>query len=363
MANTTHFNETTTFQFRRSIWINDLVISSILAVVAIYFLTSLLYHQVKIERRFTEGFFQLPLEKRYGMLSKYTCICIGFASLFRQLNSVILLAVEGTAVLSDSSALQDHSVETVCDVVAPIGIFALTLGSGLVYLFLWFRQRVFYVHSSLKVLNNKYVRFFSFAIIFCWFIGWISLIIAYFVEVRYRYDENGGCLFEEDTGVPYGYIIVSWSILSIMMQLGLLWLFTYPILKRTLWIDQQQQNGRNDCLNKRVKKAVILASICLCTDIFSLVTTFLVYEENTNSAIFMYSVNLVINHLITIVCFDHWKKLLWPWNVYCQGIAFHVSSSEKSLASASASSPQLHTKETILSEKHNFGSELKSSAL
>ena len=352
MANTTDFTKTTAFQFRPSIWINDLVISSILAVVSLYLSVALLYHQVKVERRLRERFFQLPLEKRYGLLSKYTCICIGFASLIRLLNSIALLAVEGTAVLSNSLTLQIDSVEMVCDVVAPIGIFALTIGSGLVYLFLWFRQRVFYVHSSLKILNNNYVRFFSIAIIFGWILGWISLIIAYFIEVGYKYDKQGGCLFEEGTDMPYGFIIVSWSALSVVMQIGLLGLFVYPILKRTLWINQQQQSGRNNPLLRRVKKAIILASICLGTDIFSVAVLVLVYEENANSAIFMYSVNLVINHLVTIVCFDHWRNLLWPWKARCGGITSQTSKFEQNPASASASSPQLYqTKTTNVSEE------------
>ena len=354
MANITDSTQTMTSQFRPSVWINDLVISSILVIVSLYLLVALLYHHFKVEKRLKEGFFQLSQEKRYGLLSKYTCICIGFVSLIRILNSIALLAVEGISVFPNSLTLQVESAETACDVVAPIANFALTLGSGLVYLFLWFRQRVFYVHSSLKVLNNKCVRFFSFAIIFCWILGWISLIIAYFIEVRYQYDENGVCQFEEGIILPYAYIIVSWCVLSIMMQIGLLGLFLYPILKRRLWIDQQQQSGRNDPLIKRVKKAVILASICLGTDVLSVVVLFVIYEEDTNSAVFMYSVNLVINHLVTIVCFDYWKRLLWPWNVKCKLCS---KKPEKTPPSVSISSTQQQTERTIVSEKRNSGLE------
>ena len=346
MANTTDLNETT-FQFRPSIWISDLVISSILAFVTLYISVALLYHQVKVEKRFKESFFQLSLEKRYGLLSKYTCICIGFVSLIRLLNSIALLAVEGISVLYSSLTLQVDSAKTACEVVVAISNFALTFAGGLVYLFLWFRQRVFYVHSSLKILNNKCVRFFSFAIIFCWILGWISLIIAYLIVVRYRYDENGGCLLEQSTTLSYAYIIISWCILSIVMQIGLLGLFIYPILKRTLWINQQQQNGRNDPLIKRVKKAVILASICLATDILSVLVLNLVKEENTNTTIFIYSINLLVNHLVTIACFDYWKKLLWPWNVRCNGITIYKTKLEKTLSSATVSTPVLQICDNI----------------
>ena len=348
MVNTTHFNETTAFRFRPSIWINDLVISSILAVVSLYLSVALLYYKVKVERRLREEFFQLSLEKRYGLLSKYTCICIGFVSLFRLLNSITLLVVEGSADFSNLLTLRVDYAETVCDVVLPLADFGFTFGTGLVYLFLWFRQSVFYVHSSLKVLNNKCVRFLSFTIIFGWIIGWILLSIVSFVQVRYRYDENRGCQFENDSDMSYGYIIVSWSILSIIMQIGLLGLFIYPILKRTLWLDQQRQNGKNDTLIKRVKKAVILATICLCTDILSVVVLIVGYDKNANSTVFIYSFNLVINQLVTIVCFDHWKKLLWPWNVHCDEIGLCGSNLEKDPSSTEMLSRQVQTKATFV---------------
>jgi len=72
------------------------------------------------------------------------------------------------------------------------------------------------------------------------------------------------------------------------MQIALLGLFIYPILKRSLW--QGQESNGNSNLMRRVKKAIILASVCFGTDIFSVVVLVLISEENTNTAIFMYSV-------------------------------------------------------------------------
>ena len=59
-----------------------------------------------------------------------------------------------------------------------------------------------------------------------------------------------------------------------------------------------------------VKNAVILASVSFVTDIFTMVSLNLVIDIAKNNPSFMYNVNLVINHLVTIGCFDLLGKLL-----------------------------------------------------
>ena len=317
---------------------------------------ALVYHQMRVEKPRKEGFLRLPVEKRYSLLSKYTCILIGFASVMRHMNSIAVLAVEGSAVFSNVSKLESNpAAKTACDVLPGIGNILLTIGGGLVFLFLWFRQRVFYVHASLKVLNNKYLKAVSFAVIIVWIMAWIALFIAYFVEVRYQFDNKIGCLIVAGTDVPYALLAFVWTGLSIIMQIALLALFIHPILKRTLWQDQQK-NDRNTSLMRRVKKAIVLTSVCLGTDIFSVVVLVLIYQENTNSAVFMYSVNLVINHLATIACFDNWKKMLWPWSVKFRKAKNVHESVEQETATVSLSSRQQKSMSTIVTE-HNSTTE------
>ena len=117
----------------------------------------------------------------------------------------------------------------------PIRNFAITFGSGLVYLFLWFRQQMFYVHSSLKVLSNKCLRVFSFAVLVLWILLWISLVFSYLIEVQYKFDFRSGCLAEVGSDMPYFVLVFVWAAASISMQKALLCLFIYPILKRNLW--------------------------------------------------------------------------------------------------------------------------------
>ena len=315
MKNLTNSNETA-YRFRREIWISDIAISSILAVFSFYVLVALVYNQICLEEPRNKNFFRLPLGRRYSLLSKYTCIAIAIASLTRHLGSIGGFLVADNVIFSNESIHQSNTVEIYCDVLPPIGNFGLTAGSGLVYLFLWFRQRVFYVQSSLQVINSKCLRVFSTAIIILWIMFWISLFFVYFIKVSYRYDKAGVCQYVLDTGRDwtYGEIIVVWSVASFLMQLCLLGLFIYPMPKRNVWL-KTQNDVQNKVLMRRVKKALIMSSLCLGTDILSGVILAILHEENTNTPIFSYSVNLVINHLATIAWFDNWKQMLWPWNV------------------------------------------------
>ena len=93
------------------------------------------------------------------------------------------------------------------------------------------------------------------------------------------------------------------------LQSVLLGLFIYLILKkRVSWKDKSNRNSA--LLWNRVKKAVAITSICLTTDI----ACFLIANLFRKLSYFdIYSFNLFINFLLTIIYFDHWKTLLWPW--------------------------------------------------
>ena len=311
MKNITEF---TGLEFKLEYWISNIAVCSLVFLVFLYTLLALLYHEIMVEKSRQIGFLQLPIEKRYGVLSKYICISIAIASLVLFVSLVSFWSVEGIAIFSGSN---QTGAETVCVVFPPIRTAALTLGNGLVYLFLWLRQRVIYVHPSLKVLNNKYVSTLSFVVLILWILFWISLAIVYFIKVQHLLDRKIGCILDKDSVKSFNEIVVSWTAASIFMQISLLSLFIYPILKQARWRDQQN----NPNLMRRVKKATVFTSICLGTDIATIVVySFFATDNVGNSAMWVYSINLLINHLITIHCFDHWKKLLWPWNVKCCGV-------------------------------------------
>ena len=329
-------------EFKLEYWISNIAICSLVSLISLYILLALVYHEIRAKKSRQIEFLQLPIEKKYSVLSKYICIFIAIVSLVLFVSSVRYWLVQGSAIFRGSNQTAD---ETVC-VVFPIRNMAFILGNGLAYLYLWLRQRVIYVHPSLKVLNNKYLSIFSFAILILWILFWISLAVIYFIKVQYRLNGKSGCILENNSVQSHLEIAFTWTMASILMQISLLSLFIYPILKQARWSDQQN----NPNLMRRVKKAVVFASICLGTDIATIVVYYLIFVTNCigETAVWVFSINLLINHLITIGCFDHWKKLLWPWNVKCCGVVRAESDSNEAIPAASFSASQNKSQSTTI---------------
>ena len=308
-------SESVDFTFRLHVWILDTAISGILIVISLYLLLALLFHQLKIEQPRKEQFFNLSIEQKYGVLSKYVCIMIAVASFLRQSISFAGLWIDYYIAHNNLTVSQQTMIEPDCKALPTLINFALTIGTALVFLFLWFRQRIFYIHPSLKILSNKCLRIFSFGILIAWVLFYIALYPAYFILVRFHFVENVGCILRKETFNFYTYLTLSWAVMSILIQISLLFLFIYPILKRSAWTNHQKSQQSSDALMKRVKKAIILASIAFATDILSILANILLSVENATKPTFDFGVNLVVNHLVTIACFDYWRQLLWPWNL------------------------------------------------
>ena len=84
-------------------------------------------------------------------------------------------------------------------------------------------------------------------------------------------------------------MVFTWTAVSILMQISLFRLFIYAIFKQAQWSDQQN----NPNLMRRVKKAVVFTSICLETDIGTIVVySFFAIGCVVNSVKWVYGINL-----------------------------------------------------------------------
>ena len=310
MENTSYGNSTYIFSY--SVWSANIIISGILAVVSAYIVAALVYHESRIESK-RDKFSRLSVEHKFALISKFLCILIAVMSLLRNMTQCIRLGVVGMyeELTENTSTAHAYRYELRCQVLAKLGTVLLTLGVAFVYLFLWFRQRIFYVHPSLKVLCNKYVKGISFSVIVVWLIYYTSAGMCYLIIVQYHF--NNDCLIVQSTLNFYIYLIVSWGIVCIVMQIALLALFLYPIFKKTSW--KTQKTSRNSDLMRRVKKAVALTSVCLISDVVFSAFTYAFYQPDNSSFFAPFSINLSINHLVTVGCFDNWQHLAWPWKL------------------------------------------------
>ena len=309
-------NSETTFVFQINVWITNLVFHILLLAFSIYMITALIYHEVKVEKR-KERFVEASTEKKYAMLSKLVCIFIGFMSLLRNLNSIGFLWMEVIAISRNSTFNED--LKLACQILPKSGNIILTLGLGFVYCFLWLRQRVFYIHPSLKVLNNLTTRILSSATAIAWLVCFASLFISFALIVQYEFELGGGCVVSGSITNSYFAIILTWGIVSLLIQIALLGLFIYPIMKKVSWTDKNLD--QTSVLAKRVRKAMYLTLTCLVSDILSAALPPALFKKNENDLFFFYSINLAVNHVVTVACFDYWKDLIWPWNVNKNKIA------------------------------------------
>ena len=306
------FNETLLL-YKRNLNNDPVILSSIAGVSSVYLIIALVFHQVKVEQPRTQRFLQLSLENKLTVLSKFTCIVVGILSLIYHWIDFGDIFFQSNVVFKHSSNMNlTIDFETLCETIYVLNLFVFAVGNGLVYLFLWFRQRVFYIHPSLKNLNSKFMKRLSTSILITFVIYLLSSGTCAMVFFKIDFSKEHGCFFSENSRPVVLLILIIWNVVSILMQIFLLGLFIYPILKQTSWRGHQSSNRR---LMKRVKKAIVLTVISLSLDFVPLVGIICIYVEITNSLFSTYSLTLIVNHLVTIVCFDNWKQLLWPWKL------------------------------------------------
>ena len=319
MENSTDFYNAF-FMFSQGIWIFNFVLVCLVLMISLYLFVALAYHQIKVEEPMKSKFFQMTLEKKYRVLSKYSCIVIGVFLVIRSLGDIGISLLEWNAVFSNESVQPVNAAAIACSVLSHFSASAFVFGNLFVYVYLWLRQSIFYVQSTLKVLYNRKIKAFSVFILVFYLVSSLSICIAFTVLARIALNKAGFCMFQANPNIDATYIkvLTAWNSLSIAMQILLLGLFVYPLLKQASW-NKNQLGTQNHRMLRVVKKAVILASVCLVTDICALIYLNLsissgTYYLRTNT---VYGVNAVINYLVAIACFGYWRKLLWPWSLKC----------------------------------------------
>ena len=251
-------------------------------------------------------------EKSHFRKSKILCIFVAILVFVRSLTSFGFLGLKNYFSLRGNfSENQRTDADTICFAIITVLNVTLTIGTCLVYAFLWLRQRIFYTLPQLKALSNKCVKIFSTSILVVWFLYFTVLITCYFVFVRYKFSFFHGCkTVDKDANDAIFYIVISWAIMTVLMEISLLGLFIFPLLKRERW-RKKNFNASNSAsvLLMRVKKATKLTLITALSDIvaFSLSIAF---EGAVTNAVFTF--NMLVNLFAAIGCYDHWKSLLCP---------------------------------------------------
>ena len=296
------------YHFQEWIWFANISVNTTLMLIAVYTTVSLIYHEMRVAKK-RNTFLKPLIEAKILFKNKLICIAIGFCCFFHHSVVVGNLWISKKHMPLNITFEQQQTLSEVCQFVSKSGNFFLGLNLVFVYLFLWFRQRIFYVHEAFQKLNNKITKtisnFFPFALCF----GFVTLIVSYFAVVHYKFHADIGCLFNQDVYFQYGSMMVALGISCVFAQVTLVLLFIYPIIK--LRSDNDSCNSK--WLIKRYKKALFLTIVCIVSDATSAIVLGKMYVRNTNSSLIFYNLNSSVNHFVTIACFDEWKELLCPW--------------------------------------------------
>ena len=309
-------NETTNLaMLRDEDHIPSSIVSIVLSVATAYLLLAIIVYLIQIIKKKKIHSSTSTQEKKYGFLSLIVCLLVTIFSLIRNLTSAGgFLFLESLSKLNYTSEESKQKlmadIQLSCDIGVGTGNISFTLGTGFVYLFLWLRQRIFYIHPVFCSLRNKCISVSSFVLIIVWFFYDVFTSVTYFAFVRFKFNEKvKSCVLSSEMSITWFLgIIISWATTSILMQLILLALFIYPLLRQNSW--RRKNNVNDTALLNRVKKAVLLTTCSLITDIAALILT-LIFDSAVT--VVFYNINLFVNNIIIVGCFDQWKTIIWPF--------------------------------------------------
>lgn len=287
-----------------------IVLRIILILVSFYLAVVVCIFLVRKNNNKKVRFSNLTMANKFSFLSVIVVLIISSLSFIRNVTygTAIYWMVNAYSHNMTSFGESQAAANIGCAVTTGIGDFSLTLGVGFVYVFLWLRQRIFYVHPTLKSLTNKYISFASQTIIVLWVVYYSVIMIAFIAIIRFEFDrKTGSCLVKDEVSrMWFRGIIISWAVSSIVMQLFLLALFSYPLLKQASW--RKNNNVDHSYLLDRVKKSAVLTIISLLSDTISFVLPAVIDQGLT----VVYNLNLIINTLVVIIYFDYWQNILLP---------------------------------------------------
>lgn len=181
----------------------------------------------------------------------------------------------------------------------------------LVYSFLWLRQRTLYSDPTLKHLNTKIINYISIFSLPLVFIGLLSICI-FFLLSTHRHTENG-CVFVflDQLGTTALYLSNGFTCLS---QIVLFLLFFYP-LRRHIFLKSNRTN-QSSSISRRLSLLIRQSSWCLiCCIISDLISMLfareigLLYGHATAFSMTIYNVNLFVNILSIMFCFEAYKDI------------------------------------------------------
>ena len=288
--------------------------NSVIAVISLYLVIILAFHLSKINC--LNNLCNSSREKKHATTSKILCFLVAIFVLIRSLSQFGFFGLNYYfSIPRNLSEVERNDADAICFSICIITDLTLIIGTGLVYGFLWIRQRIFYIYPEFKMLSNRCIRTISAGSIVVWLLYMAVIIICYLTFVRFQFNVLKGCSIVYDVSDQWiNGISISWLSIAVFMDIVLLGLFLYPLKKReSCRKENLGQSMKSSILVKRIKKATVLTIVAALSDIFAFVFS---YTIGTPISISVFNLDMLINLFAMIGFYHRWRSLLRPWKVF-----------------------------------------------
>ena len=150
-----------------------------------------------------------------------------------------------STILNDEEKIY---ADAMCQVVRAIIALTLFIGTDLISLFLWMRQRIFYVDSEFKMFNYKCVRFINVASVIGMLLYELVILTCYIIFAQYQFDSFISlCTIVPDLENIFWLQIIRnlFGAKTLVIELLLLGLFIFPLKKYETWRKNNNINEVN----------------------------------------------------------------------------------------------------------------------
>ena len=234
-------------------------------------------------------------------------------------------------VIVDRTFANDVSGDRACEVVIDASVVLFSFSTSPAYFFLWYRQKMLYSQPSLKHLNTRTVRFFSYLFLVLLLFGGMSSCFIHTIPVSYQMS-NLGCVRSQTKrpNILANLITVATLILSQVILLGL---FCHPLRlhkSNTEVVRKASSASRNSTASsstkmlkgkgknkeervyKAIRKATVSMLLCVSSDISAVVMITMVFKGNTPMCLsrVIYDISLFTNIVSVMFCFEEYSKIL-----------------------------------------------------
>ena len=293
-------------------------INPVIAALSLYLLIILAFHLSKINC--LNNFCNSSPEKKHAITSKLLCFLAAIFVLVRSLSQFGLLGVNYYFNIAQNlSEIERNDADAICNSINKILDLTLIIESSLVYVFFWIRQRILYIYPEFKMLSNKCLRIISAGSIVVWLLYLVVVTICYLTFVHHVFSDFDGCTPINDVADQWlTGISISWLSMTVLMNIVLLSLFIYPLIKQEIWRRSSTKSDGNSklLLVKRIKRATVLTIVAALSDVFAFVISIAI---GTPIVLSVFTIDMLINLFAAIGCFDHWRSLLCPCKIFSLG--------------------------------------------